>query len=133
MGRDDQNHKRRKNFPIRLLGSARKELSDLDAINRAEFLVAIDVFELHGPGSGVPNVEKIGGDMYELKTHSRSHWLRGFYFHYVDGLYIVTHILPRKPIRHLIPAKHSDYVGIKISSVLRVRNKLATKRGCYEK
>ncbi|CNC52654.1 hypothetical protein B7R74_00210 [Yersinia pseudotuberculosis] len=96
MGRDDQNHKRRKNFPIRLLGSARKELSDLDAINRAEFLVAIDVFELHGPGSGVPNVEKIGGDMYELKTHSRSHWLRGFYFHYVDGLYIITHIFAKK-------------------------------------
>ncbi|WP_145541105.1 type II toxin-antitoxin system RelE/ParE family toxin [Yersinia alsatica] len=96
MGRDGQNYKRRKNFPIRLLGLARRELSNLDAINRAEFLAAIDDFERYGPASGIPKVEKVEGNMYELKAQSRSHWLRGFYFHYFDGLYVITHIFAKK-------------------------------------
>lgn len=96
MTQGKENKKTAKCFPVMLLTAARKELFDLSPANRAEFIVAINTFEKHGPASGIPDVEKIQGDMYELKTQSPSHWLRGFYFHYFENRYIISHIFAKK-------------------------------------
>ena len=69
---------------------------ELSAIDRAEFIAAIDDFEELGPCSSLVNTEKVQGDMYEIKTHSQSHWLRGFYFHFHQGLWGITHIFAKK-------------------------------------
>lgn len=79
-----------------LLSAARKELFDLSPIDRAEFIAAIDDFEEFGPWSSLVSTEKIQGDMYEIRTLSESHWLRGFYFHFHQGLWIITHIFAKK-------------------------------------
>ena len=78
------------------LSSARTELFSLDAINRAEFIAAIDNFEEYGPLSHQVDVKKIQGDMYEIKTQTQNHWLRGFYFHFHEGLWVITHIFVKK-------------------------------------
>lgn len=79
-----------------LLAAAREELFDLNPIDRAEFIAAIDGFEEFGPQSSQVSREKIRGDMYEIKAHSQSHWLRGFYFHYHKALWVITHIFAKK-------------------------------------
>ena len=96
MVKNQTNKKRDKNLPVMLLSVARKELFDLSAIDRAEFIAAIDDFEELGPRSSLVNTEKVQGDMYEIKTHSQSHWLRGFYFHFHQGLWVITHIFAKK-------------------------------------
>ncbi|KQN57822.1 type II toxin-antitoxin system RelE/ParE family toxin [Erwinia sp. Leaf53] len=96
MTQGKENKKTAKRYPVMLLAAARKELFDLNPANRAEFIAAIETFEKHGPASGIPDVEKIQGDMYELKTQSSSHWMRGFYFHYHESKYIITHIFAKK-------------------------------------
>ena len=88
--------KPRKPFPVMLMDEARKELFAMDAEDRAAFISAIDDFELYGPGHRMVDTEKISGDLFELKAQSSSHWLRGFYFHYLDGLYVISHIFAKK-------------------------------------
>ena len=88
--------KKKKAYPVRLMDEARVELFDLDAVNRAEFISAIDDFEQFGPSHAMVDTEKIEGELYELKTQSPTHWLRGFYFHLQDGLYVITHIFAKK-------------------------------------
>lgn len=88
--------KRKVAYPVRLLDEARKELFAFDAANRAEFIAAIDDFEQYGPAHVMVDTEKIEGDLYELKTESPTHWLRGFYFHLQEGLYVITHIFAKK-------------------------------------
>lgn len=88
--------RRRKNFPVMLLGAARAELFALDAIDRAEFIAALDDFEEYGPSSPRVDTKKIQGEMFEIKTQTPDHWLRGFYFHFHEGLWIITHIFAKK-------------------------------------
>ncbi|ORM94901.1 type II toxin-antitoxin system RelE/ParE family toxin [Pantoea cypripedii] len=90
------NNKKKKAHPVKLMDEARAELFSLDAVNRAEFISAIDDFELYGPAHAMVDTEKIEGELYELKTQSPTHWLRGFYFHLQDGLYVITHIFAKK-------------------------------------
>jgi Phage-related protein len=96
MVKNQTNNKRKKDFPVVLLHAAREELFGLSAIDRAEFIAAIDDFEEFGPHSLQVNTEKIQGNMYEIKTHSQSHWLRGFYFHFHKGLWLITHFFAKK-------------------------------------
>lgn len=88
--------KPRKLFPVMLMAEARRELFALDPENRATFISAIDDFETLGPAHNRVDTEKIEGDLFELKTQSSSHWLRGFYFHYQDGNYVISHIFAKK-------------------------------------
>ena len=99
MAKNKTNKKCDKNFPVMLLHAAREELFDLNAIDRAEFIAAIDEFEEFGPSSSQVDTKKIQGEMYEIKTHSQSHWLRGFYFHFHKGLWVITHIFAKKTNR----------------------------------
>lgn len=79
-----------------LMEEARKELFALEPENRAEFISAIDDFEEYGPSHPKVDTEKIEGELYELKTESSSHWLRGFYFHLSGGKYVITHLFAKK-------------------------------------
>ncbi len=85
-----------KAYPVRLIDDARKELFALNAVNRAAFVSTLDDFEQYSPSHPMVDTEKIEGDLFELKTESSSHWLRGFYFHFKDGLYVVTHLFAKK-------------------------------------
>lgn len=66
--------------------------------------------------------------MYETKTHSQSHWLRGFYFHFHKGLWVITHIFAKKTNKtpktniELGLARYQTFLAADESKNARVKN-----------
>lgn len=73
-------------------------LSSLSVKDEAKLLALIDRVENTTLQDSIrkERVKKITSDIYELRTQTNEHWLRGCYFHVKENRYYITHGFNKK-------------------------------------
>jgi len=73
-------------------------IESLSTKEAAKILREIDLLEKYGLSLGMPYIKKLEGtdELWELRIKHSSNSFRVFYFHYVDGLFVLLHAIKKK-------------------------------------
>ena len=83
-------------------------LKTLTAKEQAKILREIDLLEKNGFSLGMPYIKRMEGtdELWELRIKHSSNNFRVFFFHFVDGLFVLLHGIRKKSER--TPRRHID-------------------------
>lgn len=83
-------------------------LESLSAKEQAKILREIDLLEEFGFSLGMPYIRKMEGtkELWELRIKQSSNNYRVFFFHYVDGVFVLLHGIVKKTEK--TPKRHID-------------------------